>query len=87
MVQTMGKTYLDLRDYTHLHATIHCGPNQHENVLRNPLITMILTQYHVSKGLKVFGEPGVSSVLKKLKQLHDRMVMDPKNADKMTMNK
>ena len=78
MLQTMGNTHLNLRDIARIHATIHCGPSQHNNVMRNPLITTILTQYHMSKGLKFFGEPGVESVLKDLKQLHDRMVMDPK---------
>ena len=79
----LGNTHLNLRYYTRIHATMHCGPNQYDNVMRNPLITTILTQYHMSKGIKVFGEPGVAAVLKDLKQLHDRMVMDPKNADKM----
>ena len=55
--------------------------------MRNPLVTNILTQYHVSKGLKVFGEPGVSTVLKEIKQLHGRMTMDPKNTDEMTTSK
>ena len=82
MVKTMGNTHLDLRDYGRLHVTIHCGPNQHENVMRTPLITTILTQYHVSKGLKLFGEPGVADVLKELKQLHNRMAMDPKTLTK-----
>ena len=82
MVQTMGNTHLDLRDYAWIHATIHCGPNQNNSVMRNPLITTILTQYHVSKVLKVFGEPGVAAVLKELKKLHDRMVMDPKTPTK-----
>ena len=86
MVQTMGNTHLDLRDYIFLHATIHCGPNQHDNVMRNPLVTTILTQYHVSKGLKVFGDPGVASVLKELKQLHNRMVMYPKLRIHLTIN-
>ena len=86
MVQTMGNTHLDLRDYARIHATIHCGTNQHGNVMLNPLITMILTQYHVSKGLKVFSDPGVAAVLKDLKQLYNRMVMDPKNTDEMTTN-
>ena len=44
MVQTMGNTYLDLWDNARLHATIHCGPNQHENVMRNPLINNLITQ-------------------------------------------
>ena len=38
----------------------------------------------MSKRLKVFGEPGVAAVLKEMKQLHNRMVMDPENADEMT---
>ena len=87
MVQPMGNTHLDLRDYAQIHATIHCGTNQYNNVMRNPLITTILTQYHMSEGIKVFGEPGVSAVLNELKQLHNRMVMDPKNADEMTTSK
>ena len=73
----MGNTHLDLRDYGCLHATIHCGPNQHDNVMRNPLTNKIPTQYHVFKGLKVFGYPRVDAVLKELKQLYDRMIMDP----------
>ena len=87
MVQTMGNTHIDLRAYTCLYATIHSGPNQHDNVMRNPLITTILTQYHVSKGLKVFGDPRFAAVLKELKQPHDRMVMDPKNSDEITTSK
>ena len=87
MVQTMGNTHLDLRDYARLHGTIHCRPNQHDNVMHNPMVTTIPTQYHVSKGLKVLGDPGVDSVLKELKQLHNRMVMDPKNSDKITTGK
>ena len=83
----MGNTNLELRDYSRLHVTIYYGPNQHNNVMCNPLITMILTQYQVSKGLKVFGEPGVAAVLNDLKQMHNRMVMDPKNANKMTTSK
>ena len=85
MVQTMGNTHLDLRDYTILHATIHCGPNRQENVMHNPLVTAILTQYHVSKGLEVFVEPDVAATLKEPNKLHDRMIMDPKNAENMTM--
>ena len=78
MVQTMGNAHLDLRDYARIHTTIHCGTNQHDNVMRNLLLTTIITQYHVSKGLKVFGEPRVAAVLKELNQLHGRMVMDLK---------
>ena len=87
MVQNMGNNHLDLRDYARLHSKSHCRPNLHDNVMRNPPVTTILTQYHVSKGLKLFGEPGVAAVLKELKQLHERMVMEPKNSDKMTTSK
>ena len=87
MVQTMGRTHLDLREYTRIHAAIHCGPNQHDNMIHNPLTTTIITQYHVSKGLEVFGDTGVSAILKELKQLHDRMVMDPQNADEIKRSK
>ena len=87
MLQTMGNTHLELREYARLHATIQCGLNQHDNVMRNPLITTIFTQYHVSKGLKVFGEPRVAAVLKEIKQLHCRMAIDPKNFDEMTTSK
>ena len=83
MVYTMGNTNLDLSDFACLHATIRCGTNQQDNMMRDPLVTSILTQYHMSKGLKVFGEPGVEVIRKELEQLHDRVVMDLKNADKM----
>ena len=83
----MGNTHLNLREYAQIHATIHCGPSQHDNMMRNPLITKILTQYHMYKGLKVFGELGVTAFLKELKQLHDNMVMDPKYTNEVTTSK
>ena len=63
----MGNTHLDIRYYALLHVTIHCRTSPQYNVMRNPLVTAILTQYHVSKGLKVFGEPRVAAFLKGLK--------------------
>ena len=84
MVQTMGNTHLDLRYYARLHTTIHCGPNQQDNVIHDPLVTTILTQCHFSKGIKVLGETIMAAILKELNQLHDRMVVDPKNLDKRT---
>eukprot|EP00957_Ditylum_brightwellii_P144028 10974255-Ditylum_brightwellii.AAC.1 len=41
-----------------------------------------MMQYHVSKGLKVFGKEGTDAVLSELKQLHEHMVMDPKRPEK-----
>ena len=69
---------LRLKCYSRLYATIHFQTGNQDNILRKPLDVTILTQYHVSKGLKVFGESGVMEVLKDLKQIHDSMVMDPK---------
>eukprot|EP00957_Ditylum_brightwellii_P184341 14041164-Ditylum_brightwellii.AAC.1 len=43
-----------------------------------------MTQYHVSKGLKVFGKEGTEAVMNELQQLHDRMVMSPKKPESMT---
>ena len=38
----------------------------------------------MSKGFKVFKDEGVKAVLVELKQLFDRMVMEPQDADKMS---
>jgi hypothetical protein len=56
-------------DYSHLHATL-----EH----------IALTQYSVKKGLAKFGEPGADAVVKEMKQLHDRSVVDPKAANMLT---
>ena len=32
MVQTINNTHLDLRDYEQIHATIHCGTSQYDNI-------------------------------------------------------
>eukprot|EP00957_Ditylum_brightwellii_P001556 121820-Ditylum_brightwellii.AAC.1 len=84
MVEDLGKKELGLTDYARLHAVLHCQYGLSENILTNPMVATLLTQYHVSKGLKVFGQKGADAVLKELKQLHDRVVMDPKNPDEMT---
>jgi len=57
------------RDYGHANATLEA-------------ITM--TQYSMKKGIKVFGEPGVTAVLDELKQLHDRKVLEPKSGANLT---
>eukprot|EP00957_Ditylum_brightwellii_P072115 5481769-Ditylum_brightwellii.AAC.1 len=49
-----------------------------------PTITTILTQYHKSRGIKVFGQKGVDAVLTELKQLHEHLVMKPKKAKELT---
>ena len=52
----------------------------------NNLITTIPTQYHMSKGMKLFGQEGLDAVLAGLKQLHNRMCVAPKDANKMNMD-
>jgi hypothetical protein len=52
-------------DYGHLHATLE---------------GIMMSQYNMKKGIKLFGQDGVNAVLSKLSQLHDRSVLDPKDA-------
>ena len=75
----MSHEKLDLKDYATIYAKVHCNfgiPNKY-NIMMDNTVTTILTQYHVSKGLKIFGQKGVDVVLKELNQLHERMVMEP----------
>lgn len=49
-----------------------------------PLLGVVLTQYGINKGLKIFGEKGDDAVLRELRQLHDRRVMRPKSGPNLT---
>ena len=81
----MNSNNLSLKDYANLYAAIHhSGLAEKDNYLKNDMVSTILTQYHVSKGLKNYREKGVAAVLKELRQLHDRMVMEPQFANDMT---
>jgi hypothetical protein len=57
------------RDYGHLHATLE---------------SIVMTQMNLKKGIKEFGQAGVDAVLKELKQLHDRKVVEPKHASTLS---
>jgi hypothetical protein len=57
------------RDYSHMHATL-----EHT----------VFTQHSMKKGIKEFGDAGVNAVLKELKQLHDRSVLEPKSASDLS---
>jgi hypothetical protein len=57
------------RDYSHLHST---------------LAGIAMTQHSVKKGLKAFWDHGTQALLKELRQLHDRQVVEPKGPDKIT---
>ena len=38
--------------------------------VEGPMASTVLTQFHVNKGLKVFGEKGVGAIRKELQQIH-----------------
>ena len=42
--------------------------------LQQALIRVVMRQYYVQKGLKVFGEAGADGVRKELQQLHIRKI-------------
>lgn len=44
-----------------------------------PLLQVILTQYGVRKGLKIFGKSGDDAVMAEVQQLHHREVLHPKS--------
>eukprot|EP00957_Ditylum_brightwellii_P195949 14929839-Ditylum_brightwellii.AAC.1 len=52
----------------HLH---HNNKTAIHNLENDPINHTIMTQYHVSKGLKVFGKKRTEAVMSELKQLHD----------------
>jgi endonuclease III-like uncharacterized protein len=40
----------------------------------------------MKSGIKLFGEAGVNAVLKALKRLHDRKVLEPRKASQLSSN-
>ena len=76
----MFLTKLDLSDYLRMYANTYYqyGVQDNGNVLMTETVTSVLTQYHVSKGMKVFGEKGVKAVLTEVMQLYDRTVTAPR---------
>ena len=77
---------LSMKDYARMYSKIHsAGTPDSQNIMKNDaVVATILTQHHVSKGLKVFGDQGVQAVLKEIRQLHDRMVIDPTDSKLLT---
>ena len=59
------------RDYSHLHVILE---------------SLVMTQYPMHKGIKVFGEAGTAAVLEELQQLHERGVIEPRDSDKLSQN-
>ena len=64
---TQMSTKMNLEDY---------DIGNHQNTLTHEVDTTILTQYHVSKSLKVYGKPAAIAVLKELRQMHDHAVVE-----------
>ena len=56
-------------DFGHLHTTSE---------------QIVMTQHSVTKGLKLFGDAGTDAVVKELKQLHERKVIEPVDCKAMT---
>ena len=67
LVHTLGTPNLGLKDYAILYAAIYCQIGDQDNAMHNPVVIIILTQYHISKVLNVLGGSGVTEVLKDLK--------------------
>ena len=40
-------------------------------------LRLVMTQYHVKKGIKVFGDVRIKSVMAKMQQLHDQKIPNP----------
>ena len=66
---------------------LHCsvGISDNHNIMTSEVVTNILTQYYVSKSLKVFiGYEGVKVVIKEVNQIHKIMVIDSMKSYKLT---
>lgn len=48
------------------------------------LMATVFTQLNMKQGIKAFGDKGIATALKEPQQLHDRAVMKPKHANKLT---
>jgi hypothetical protein len=71
--------------YAQVQADLHYNKIAVKYDLDNdPINHTIMTQYHVSKGLNVFGKEGTDAVMSELKQLHERLIPDPKDLDELT---
>jgi len=58
--------------------------NQDESEFNKYVHEILLSQWGMKQGLKIFGERGVAAVTKELQQLHDRKVIKPMQAHELT---
>eukprot|EP00957_Ditylum_brightwellii_P004525 343735-Ditylum_brightwellii.AAC.1 len=82
---TMFQIRENLHAYKETKTKVHHNSKAAKHDLENdPINHTLMTQYHVSKGLKIFGKEGTEAVMKELKQLHERSVLDPKDPNKLS---
>ena len=62
-------TETSLNKYAHLYATLHCslGMTSDTNPLYTELVTTVLTQHHINKGIKKFVKDEVEAIFAELK--------------------
>ena len=60
----MSSRDIDLNDYPPLYAKIDCKYILEENITKDPMVVRVLTQYHVLKDIKMFGDPGIKALIK-----------------------
>ena len=84
LLHTLGTPNLGLKDYTWIYGTIYFQMGNQYNIIRDLLAVITLTEYNISKGLRVFGYSGVTEVLKDLQKIHDRMVTDHLNLEEIS---
>ena len=68
-----------LVEYARICARVHCTTEGglYEYIMRHPLTATLFKQYSVRKGIKVFGEAGITAVKEELQQLDTRKLMEP----------
>ena len=85
-LHTMKNEVSALVKYARICARVHCttGCGFYEDITRPPLTATLFTQYSVKKGIKVFGEAGITAVKEELQQLETRKVMEPIDGNEIT---
>ena len=73
-------------EYARICARMYCttGGGFYEDIMRHPLTATLFTQYSVRKGIKCFGEDGITAVEEELQQLETRKVMETIDRNEMT---
>ena len=75
----MKHEFSSLVEYARICARVHCttGGGFYEDIMRHPLTVTLFTQYSIRKGIKVFGEAGITAVKEELQQIETIKLMEP----------